>query len=253
MKPLIGVTTSELRPGELTTLRRHGEPPNAEMALGMTYVRAIEAAGALPVVMPPLAPADVPALVGRLDGLVLSGGPDLAPAAYDAQPHEELGATEPALDAFEYAVAREALRLELPILGICRGAQTLNVARGGTLHQHLADVVGDLVAHRQVEDGRLPTHLVEVLPGSRLARVLGTTELSVNSFHHQAIDRLGTGLRACAWAPDGTIEGIEDETLPFVVAVQWHAETLADDPAQSALFLQLVAVAAGVSRLARTA
>ena len=93
MKPLIGVTTSELRRGELMTLRRHGEPPDAEMALGMTYVRAIEAAGALPVVMPPLAPADVPALVARLDGLVLTGGPDLAPAAYDARPHAELGAT----------------------------------------------------------------------------------------------------------------------------------------------------------------
>jgi putative glutamine amidotransferase len=253
MKPLIGVTTSELRPRELTTLRWHGEPPDAEMALGMTYVRAIEAAGALPVVLPPVAAAEVPAVARRLDGLVLSGGPDLAPAAYDAQPHAELGATEPDLDVFEYAVAREALRLGLPILGICRGAQALNVARGGTLHQHLPDVVGDVIAHRQGEDGRLPTHLVEVLPGSRLASVLGTTQLSVNSFHHQAIDRLGTGLRACAWAPDGTIEGIEDGTLPFVVAVQWHAETLVEVPAHLALFLELVAVAADVSRLARVA
>jgi putative glutamine amidotransferase len=253
MKPLIGVTTSELRPGELTTLRRHGEPPNLEMALGMTYVRAIEAAGALPVVMPPLAPDDVSALVGRLDGLVLSGGPDLAPAAYGAQPHTELGSTEPALDVFEYAVAREALRLELPVLGICRGAQTLNVARGGTLHQHLPDVVGDAIAHRQDQDGRQPTHLVEVLPGSRLAGVLGTTRLHVNSFHHQAIDRLGTGLRACALAPDGTIEGIEDDALPFVVAVQWHAETLVNAPAHLALFLELVAIAAGDSRLERAA
>jgi putative glutamine amidotransferase len=253
MKPLIGVTTSELRPGELTTLRRHGEPPAAEMALGMTYVRAVEAAGALPVVLPPLAVADVPAVAARLDGLVLSGGPDLAPDAYDAQPHAELGATEPDLDLFEYAIAREALRLELPVLGICRGAQTLNVARGGTLHQHLPDVVGDAIAHRQGGDGRLPTHLVELLPGSRLASVLETTQINVNSFHHQAIDRLGTGLRACAWAPDGTIEGIEDDTLPFVVAVQWHAETLVDTPAHLALFLELVAVAADVSRLERAA
>jgi putative glutamine amidotransferase len=253
MKPLIGVTTSELRPGELMTLRRHGEPPDAEMALGMTYVRAIEAAGALPVVLPPLAAADVPEIAARLDGLVLSGGPDLAPAAYDAQPHAELGATEPDLDLFEYGVAREALRLELPILGVCRGAQTLNVARGGTLHQHLPDVVGDVIAHRQDGDGRLPTHLVEVLPGSRLAGVLETTQLSVNSFHHQAIDRLGTGLRACAWASDGTIEAIEDDALPFVVAVQWHAETLLDVPAHFALFLELVAVAADVSRLERAA
>ena len=253
MRPLIGVTTSELRPSELTTLRRHGEPPNAEMALGMTYVRAIEAAGAMPVVMPPLAVSDVPALLQRLDGLVLSGGPDLAPAAYDAKPHAELGATEPDLDAFEYAVAREAVRLELPILGICRGAQALNVARGGTLHQHLPDVVGTAIAHRQTQDGRHPTHRVDVLPGSKLAEILGTTRLDVNSFHHQAVDRLGSGLHACAWAPDGTIEGIEDLELPFLVAVQWHAETLVASPPQLRLFNELVAVAGGASRLERAA
>jgi putative glutamine amidotransferase len=147
-------------------------------------------------------------------------------AAYGAQEHVELGATEPGLDACEYAIAREALRLELPILGICPGAQALNVARGGTLHRHLTDVVGDAIAHRQSEDGRRPTHVVDVLPGSRLADVLGTARLNVNSFHHQAVDCLGTGLPACAWAPDGSIEAIEDCALPFVVAVQWHAEIL---------------------------
>jgi putative glutamine amidotransferase len=253
VKPLIGVTTSELRPGELATLRRHGEPPNPEMALGMTYVRALEAADALPVVVPPLGRRDVGRLLGRLDGLVLSGGPDLAPAAYGAEPHLELGSTEPSLDAFEYAVARDALRLELPILGICRGVQTLNVARGGTLHQHLPDVVGDLVAHRQTIDGRVPTHPVTILPGSRLAAVLGTTQLSVNSFHHQAVDRLGTSLCACAWAPDGAIEAIEDPKRPFVVAVQWHAETLQGVPSQLALFEELVSVAAGSTQLRRAA
>jgi putative glutamine amidotransferase len=253
VKPLIGVTTSELRPGELSTLRRHGEPPNPEMALGMTYVRAIEAAGALPVVVPPLGPRDVPRLLDRLDGLVLSGGPDLAPAAYGAQPHVELGSTEPGLDAFEYAIAREALRLGLPILGICRGAQTLNVARGGTLHQHLPDVVGDTIAHRQAVDGRVPTHPVTILPDSRLAAVLGTTRLSVNSFHHQAVDRLGAGLRECAWAPDGTVEAIEDPGRPFVLAVQWHAETLQGVPGQPTLFEELVGVAAGSTQLRQAA
>ncbi len=253
MKPLIGVTTSELRPGELMTLRRHGEPADAEMALGMTYVRALEAAGALPVVMPPLAPADVPALVARLDGLVLTGGPDLAPAAYEARPHAELGSTEPDLDAFEYAVVHEALRVELPILGICRGAQAVNVARGGTLHQHLPDVVGTDIAHRQSEEGRTPTHPVDVVPDTRLAGVLGTTGLEVNSFHHQAVARLGAGLRVSARAPDGTIEGIEDAGLPFLVAVQWHAETLVGVPAHAALFHELVAVASRASPLARVA
>jgi putative glutamine amidotransferase len=249
MKPLIGITTSELRPGQLATLRRHGEPPHAEMALGITYVRAIEAAGGVPVVMPPLAMPAVAPLVARLDGLLLSGGPDLDPEAYHARPHAELGATEPGLDAFEYAVVREALRADLPILGICRGAQALNVAYGGTLHQHLPDVVGDGISHRQSEDGRRPTHFVDVIPGSRLACVLGTARLCVNSFHHQAVDQLGSGLAVSARAPDGTIEGVEDSARPFVVAVQWHAETLAAASANRALFEELVAAAVGVRRL----
>jgi putative glutamine amidotransferase len=137
------------------------------MALGMTYVRAIEAAGGLPVVVPPVPARDARRLLGRLDGLVLSGGPDLAPGAYGAQPHVELGPTEPHLDRFEYAMAREAVRLHLPTFGICRGAQTLNVVCGGTLHQHLPDVVGDTIVHRQSTDGRIPTHPVTIAPGTR--------------------------------------------------------------------------------------
>jgi len=249
MKPLIGVTTSELRPGELATLRRHGEPPHAEMALGIPYVRALEAAGGVPVVMPPLALAGIPALLARLDGLLLSGGPDLSPSAYDQLPHSQLGSTEPRLDAFEYAIVREALSLGLPVLGICRGAQAMNVACGGTLHQHLPEVVGEAIAHRQCEVGGCPTHVVEVLAGSRLADVVGSGQLRVNSFHHQAVDRLGSGLRASARAPDGTIEAIEDPAQQFVVGVQWHAEALVEDRVHRALFEQLVAAAGSASRL----
>lgn len=218
------------------------------MALGMTYVRAIEAAGGIPVVVPPLRNRDIRSALARLDALVLSGGPDLAPQAYGARPHGQLGSTEPRLDRFEYAMAREAMQAELPILGICRGAQTLNVARGGSLHQHLPDVVGDAIVHRQIEDGHLPTHPVVIAPASRLATVLGTTRMSVNSFHHQAVDRLGAGLHACAWAPDGTIEAIEDPQRPYVLAVQWHAEALREIPAHLALFEELADVAAGAAR-----
>jgi putative glutamine amidotransferase len=253
MKPLIGVSTSELRPGELATLRRHGEPPHAEMALGITYVRAVEAAGGIPVVMPPLRLDEVSDLVARLDGVVLSGGPDLSPAAYDAKPHPDLGATEPALDAFEYALLAEALRHGLPILGICRGAQALNVALGGTLHQHLPEVVGNAVSHRQSEDGRKPTHAVEIVAGSLLAELLGSGSIAVNSFHHQAVDRLGKGLRVSARAADGTIEAIEDRSRPFLLAVQWHAETLDGSERRRPLFDGLVAAAAGVRRLSLAA
>ena len=148
---------------------------------------------------------------------------------------------------------RTALGRGLPVLGICRGAQSLNVARGGTLHQHLPELTGDRVAHRQLDDARRPTHRVAVSPGSRLAGVLRVTELRVNSFHHQAVDRLGAGLRVSARAPDGTVEAIEDPALPFVLAVQWHAETLAERATERRLFAALVATAAASGALARAA
>jgi putative glutamine amidotransferase len=246
MKPLIGVTTSELRPSNAGTLRRHGEPPHPEMALGMTYLRAIEEAGGMPVVLPPL--GDAAAYLDRLDGVCLSGGPDLDPDVYGAsERHAELGPTEPGLDAFELELAREADARGLPILGICRGAQALNVAHGGTLHQHMP-------GHRQTEPATATTHTVHVEPDSRLARAVGTGLLRVNSFHHQAVDVLGRGLRAVAHAPDGIVEGIEAPGPRLVLGVQWHAEGLLDQPRHRALFEQLVsAAAAPVPQLRRAA
>jgi putative glutamine amidotransferase len=134
MRPLIGVTTSELRPGELATLQRADLPPHPEMALGTTYLRAIEAAGGIPVILAPTQLEAVPALVERLDGVCLAGGPDIDPFVYGAgERHPRLGATHPLVDTFELTVARVADAAGLPLLGICRGAQALNVARGGTL------------------------------------------------------------------------------------------------------------------------
>jgi putative glutamine amidotransferase len=237
MAPLIGVTTSEVRRGDLATLRRHGEPPQHEMALGLTYMRAIELAGGVPVVLPPLGNG-IATLLERLDGICLSGGPDLDPAAYGARAHEQLGPTEPELDHFELELARAADAAGVPLLGICRGAQALNVARGGTLHQHVE-------GHRQTEVATQPVHAVRIAPRTRASRVLKTRATQVNSFHHQAVDELGEGLVAVAWAPDGTIEAIEDRRHPFLLAVQWHAETLVDTPSQLALFRALVEAASG--------
>ena len=246
MKPLIGVTTSELRPSSAGTLRRHGEPPHYEMALGMTYLKAIEAAGGMPVVLPPL--GDAVAYLDRLDGICLSGGPDLDPDAYGAsERHAELGPTEPGLDAFELALAREADARGLPILGICRGTQALNVARGGTLHQHLP-------GHRQTEPATATTHTVHIEAGSRLADVAGAGRLRVNSFHHQAVDVLGRDLRVVARSADGIVEAVEAPGPRFVVAVQWHAEGLTAQPRHRALFTELVAAAAAPApRLRRAA
>ena len=237
MAPLIGVTTSEVRRGELATLRRHGEPPQHEMALGLTYMRAVELAGGVPVVLPPLEDG-IATLLERLDGVCLSGGPDLDPAAYGARAHALVGPTEPALDRFELALARAADAAGMPVLGVCRGAQTLNVARGGTLHQHVE-------GHRQTELATRPVHPVRIAARSLAARVLGARSADVNSFHHQAVDRLGDGLVATAWAPDGTVEAIEDPRHPFLLGVQWHAETLVADDGQLALFSALVDAAGG--------
>jgi putative glutamine amidotransferase len=240
-RPLIGVTTSEVRTAARVEQTPEGEPPLREMALGLRYASAIESAGGLPVVLPPLSLAAVEPLLDRLSGLCLSGGPDLDPDAYSERRHPQLGPTEPQLDRFELGLARAADARGLPLLAICRGAQALNVVRGGTLHQHLPDEdPRGVLEHRQKAPSEEPTHAVKVHPSSHLARLLGRPNIEVNSFHHQAAARLGRGLTAVAWAPDGVVEGIEDARRAFTIGVQWHAECMADRPEQAALFKGLV-------------
>ena len=206
----------------MATTRRHGEPPHPEMALGMTYMRTLEAAGAIPVVLPPVGDAD--AYLDRLDAVCLSGGPDIDPDAYGApERHAELGRTEPSLDAFELALLDGALERGMPILAICRGMQALNVACGGTLHQHVP-------GHRQTEIATDPTQEIEIAPRCRLVRILGSRTVNANSFHHRATTRRPS--------PTRSIEGVEGPG--FVVGVQWHAEAL---PQHLPLFEALVAAA----------
>ncbi len=190
--------------------------------------------------MPPLQIEAVEPLLDRLAGICLSGGPDLDPAAYDERAHPKLGPVEPELDFFELEIARRADARGIPILAICRGLQSLNVARGGTLHQHLPDRPGTTIGHRQNAPGTTVTHSVEITPGSLLHSVVRRRRARVNSFHHQATNRLGAGLRAVAWSPDGVIEGIEAPARDFVLGVQWHAETLTERPPHGALFEALV-------------
>ena len=241
-RPLIAVTTSELRRPDEVWARPQGEPPKLEMALATLYPEAIERAGGIPVIVPLLRPDAIESLLERVDGVCLPGGPDLQPSTYGEEPHPELGPTEPRVDAVELALVRAADRRNLPILGICRGMQVLNVARGGTLHQHLPEVVGDQLQHRQPEHGSLPTHSVEMASRSRVRRALGGPKLEVNSFHHQAVRTLGRDLAATAWAPDGTIEAVEGQVGRLVLGVQWHAEGL---EAHAPLFELLAAAAAG--------
>jgi putative glutamine amidotransferase len=244
-RPLIGVTTSEVRRRQRAQPLPQGDLPQPEIVLGVVYARAVEQAGGVPVVLPPLIDGDVTHLVEQLAGVCVSGGPDIDPAAYGADRHPKLGPVEPELDAFELAVVRRADSLGLPVLGICRGCQVLNVARGGTLHQHVPDVVDGSVSHRQTESGRQATHDVRIEPGSRLAGIVGPEALAVNAFHHQAVDRLGRGLRAVAWAADGIVEGIEDAGDALYLGVQWHVETLVHLERHAQVFAALVEAAAG--------
>ena len=239
-RPLIAVSTSEARRASVSAAIGQADPPQREMVLGLRYLEAIEAAGGIPMVVPPLNPAAIDSLLGRVAGVCLSGGPDILPSAYGAEPHPQLGPTEPDLDDFELAFAAAAREREIPLLGICRGAQLVNVACGGTLHQHLPDVVGQEIGHRQQSPAQIATHSVELSPESMLACVIGDRPLEVNSFHHQAADRLGSGLVATAFAPDGTVEAFESTDGGFLLAVQWHAESLTADPRQAALFDALV-------------
>jgi putative glutamine amidotransferase len=240
--PLIGVSTSEVRRADDHRLVPQGEPPRSELALGERYLEAVRMAGALPVILAPVRTSAVDALLGRLDALCLSGGPDLAPAHYGAAEHPALGPTEPELDRFELAVARRAMARRIPVLAICRGMQVMNVARGGTLYQHLPDL--DLgIDHRRTEPGETAMHDVELVHGSRLTELMGRMRLPVNSFHHQALAELGRGVRAVGHADDGTVEAVQVDGAGFALGVQWHAELLVERPEQLALFEALVRAA----------
>jgi putative glutamine amidotransferase len=231
MSPLIGVTAYAER-------TRWGVWDAPAVLVPRSYVDAVAAAGGVPVVLPPL-PGVVVAALGRLDGLLLAGGSDLGPQRYGAEPGEHTGPVRPERDAAEAELLAGALDGGLPVLGVCRGMQLMDVARGGSLIQHLPDVVGH--AGHAEQPGVYSRHVVKVAGDSALAGILGAVEVEVPSYHHQGIERLGAGLIATAWAPDGTVEALEDPALPFCLGVQWHPEAGTD----LSLFRALVAAAGG--------
>lgn len=249
-RPLIGVTTSELRRAEGAHFAHPSEPPRWMLALGVTYLDAVTAAGGIPVILAPLPARRLEAIIERLDGVCLSGGPDVEPGCYGAGAHAELGPTEPEVDLFELGLVRAARRRGLPVLAICRGLQVLNIARGGTLVQHLPDLGGE-IRHRQTGPASEPAHGVAVAPDTKLARIAGSDRIDVNSFHHQAIDRLGTGLQPVAWSDDGVVEAVEAPGDAFTLGVQWHAECLTDRPEHAGLFTGLIDAAEEHAGLAR--
>jgi putative glutamine amidotransferase len=235
-RPLIGVSTSEVRH---PMPQAYGEPPYKELALGLRYPAAIERAGGVPLVIPPLLDlAFVPDLLAGLSGLVLSGGPDIDPLHYHQRPHAHIGETFAQLDLLELALLHEAARIDLPVLGVCRGHQMINVFYGGTLYQDLPSDASSAVRHRSKEVSGQAEHTIHVTEGSQLARVVEQGS-HVNSFHHQAIHQLGQGLVVSATAPDGIIEAVEDPTRSLLLGVQWHPEAL-QSPRKQSVFSLLV-------------
>ena len=230
--PVIGITTygpEVLVPGGLSSC-----------SLPRAYSDAVADAGGLPFLITPTS-APLEQVLGQLDGLVISGGGDIDPAVYDGGQHEAVYMVNSVRDEFELAAAEWALsRDSLPVLGICRGMQVLNIALGGDLELHIPDVFGDKVAHRLPP--REPTHHpVRLEPGSVLEEIYGQTEFPVCSWHHQCVRTLGRGLVPVAWASDGVVEGIFCESRPWVVGIQWHPEMqVVDDPLQRKLFDALV-------------
>lgn len=218
----VGLTIGHSRDAEIFSLRDD-------------YVRAVETAGGLPLVLAPGKPEDAPALAAeyldRVQALVLSGGADVDPALYGEARHATVKRVFPERDAFELALCREALRRDLPTLAICRGHQLLNVATGGTLFQDIASQVEAAVVHDPDQERWERCHDVVLLPGTRLRDILGQERVAVNSFHHQAVKELGQGLvlsaRGC---DDGVIEGMEMPDRKFMIGVQWHPESFWDRP-----------------------
>ena len=224
--PLIGIS-SYLEPTRFGVW----DTPSAVLPRG--YLDGVVHAGGTPVLLPPVGDWE-PGHLSNLDGLVIAGGADIDPSCYDADRDEATGPARPDRDSSEWKLINLAFKLRIPLLGVCRGMQLLNVVLGGTLHQHLPDRTGtDDHLPKPGNFGRVP---VTVAPDSTLAAVVGE-RVEVHCHHHQAIDRLGDELVAVAWAPDGTIEGIELPEAPFAVGVQWHPE---EDGVDRRLFEALV-------------
>lgn len=239
MQPVIGITT---RPRAITSAAGDSHAHTLER----TYFDSVLRAGGLPVLLGPIPPHAVAGLLDRVDGLIFTGGGDIEPHRYGGVPIDSMYDMNTDRDAFEIELANEAARRRFPTLAICRGLQVLNVALGGTLIEDIPSEVG--TAHRaagpRVYDGH---QHVRLSTGSRVAEVVGSNELMVNSIHHQSVRDLAPGFVAVGWADDGVIEAVEHEDPAWpMLAVQWHPEYLNDvhDMPSLALFDALVAAAA---------
>lgn len=227
-KPIIGIGSDI-----------HHTPGKRERAFAyLTYVESLRRAGALPVVIPPQ-PDNAAELIDELDGILLAGGDDCDPALYGEERHESVQPMDPRRQSSELTLAKVARERGVPTLGICLGLQMMNIAAGGSLVQDIKSQIETDIQHESQPENRV-RHDVRVEQGSRLAELVAASELNVNSSHHQAIGRVGEGLRVSAHAPDGIVEGLEDERHPFYVGIQWHPEDMPGEESATALFRAFV-------------
>lgn len=243
MPPVIGVSATLKDDTETVAERPLGRFVRADL----DYVQSVVEAGGVPVVLPPVVePEYVDPLLGGLDGLLLSGGSDLDPSHYGEDPLPEMGPTLPERDAFELALAGRALEVGLPVLGICRGLQVLNVLLGGSLYQDLKTQLGEgVLEHRQKTPKCQPVHEVELAGESLLGGIAGKDRFAVNSYHHQAVKEVAGDLRVSARSPDGVVEALEwRDGSRWVLGIQWHAEAMREaGPEQRRLFSAFVEAA----------
>ena len=232
MRPRIGITASQTREPALGRLFN---------SVSLSYARGVLEAGGLPVILPVL-PGTEAAQLEHLDGVLLSGGVDVDPEHFGADHEAGLGEVDPERDAFELELYRLTRERQIPVLAVCRGFQLVNVAEGGTLHQHLPGTTGIWADHAQTAKPPVLSHRVRIAGGSRLANALeaagfGPETLRVNSYHHQGIRDVAPGLTVNAWAPDGLVEGLEGAE---VLALQWHPELLFETHAEHRLPFEML-------------
>ena len=218
-------------------LTMYGQNDERHFTIPSEYINSITRAGGLPIVMPPI---DEPHhFLCQIDGLILIGGGDVCPSCYEQESHETVYMTDSQRDRYELDLFKAALDVDIPVFGICRGIQVMNIALGGSLHQHLPDVVGDEVRHR-LPPREPVNHTVFAEPDSRLATILQTEEFDAPSWHHQAVDKVAEPFVAVAYARDNTIEALELPDHKWCIAVQWHPELAPDDPIQQRLFTDFI-------------
>lgn len=214
MKPLIGITASMETDETSYMVNRHN-------------VMAITKAGGIPVMLPYLSKEDVPQIADQLDGLYATGGYDIDPTLFGEEPHPNLGTIIPARDAFEIALMKQLLKMDKPVLGVCRGCQILNIAVGGDMYQDMyAQIDRDLLQHSQKAPASHASHFVDVVKDSLLHELTGTARLKVNSRHHQANRTVSDSFQISGTASDGVIEAIESKTHGFALGLQWHPESM---------------------------